>query len=74
MTGNDYRIRCEGSRIQLWINGYQTVDYQEMDGHHSSRTVLSDCRYIAVPRAKPGIRDIRIRELNGTQANSKEAQ
>jgi hypothetical protein len=28
---NDYKIRCEGNRIQLWINGYQTVDYTETD-------------------------------------------
>jgi hypothetical protein len=28
---NDYRIRCEGPRIQLWINGVQTVDYTELD-------------------------------------------
>ena len=28
---NDYRIRCEGPRIQLWINGLQTVDYTEDD-------------------------------------------
>lgn len=28
---NDYVIRCEGTRIQLWINGYQTVDYTEAD-------------------------------------------
>ncbi len=26
---NDYRVRCEGPRIQLWINGQQTVDYTE---------------------------------------------
>jgi len=26
---NDYVIRCEGKRIQLWINGFQTVDYTE---------------------------------------------
>ena len=26
---NDYRIRCEGNRIQLWLNGEQTVDYTE---------------------------------------------
>jgi len=29
---NEYVIRCEGKRIQLWINGYQTVDYTELDG------------------------------------------
>lgn len=28
---NDYRIRCTGARIQLWINGVQTVDYTESD-------------------------------------------
>ena len=28
---NDYRIRAEGPRIQLWINGEQTVDYTEED-------------------------------------------
>jgi hypothetical protein len=28
---NEYRIRCEGPRIQLWINGVQTVDYTEAD-------------------------------------------
>ena len=25
----DYRIRCEGKRIQIWLNGVQTVDYTE---------------------------------------------
>jgi hypothetical protein len=28
---NEYRILCEGRRIQLWINGFQTVDYTEPD-------------------------------------------
>jgi hypothetical protein len=28
---NEYRIRCEGPRIQLWINGVQTIDYTEPD-------------------------------------------
>jgi hypothetical protein len=28
---NEYRIRCQGRRIQLWINGQQTVDYTEAD-------------------------------------------
>ncbi len=28
---NEYRIRCEGPRIQLWINGVQTVDFTEAD-------------------------------------------
>jgi hypothetical protein len=28
---NDYRIRAEGSRVQIWLNGVQTVDYTETD-------------------------------------------
>ncbi len=28
---NDYRIRCEGKRIRLWLNGELTVDYTEPD-------------------------------------------
>lgn len=30
---NEYHIRCEGPRIQLWINGVQTVDYTEADAN-----------------------------------------
>lgn len=28
---NEYRIRCEGKRIQLWINGTATIDYTEQE-------------------------------------------
>ena len=28
---NEYVIRCVGRSIQLWINGYKTVDYTESD-------------------------------------------
>ncbi|MEO6002405.1 MAG: DUF1080 domain-containing protein [Opitutus sp.] len=28
---NDYRVRCEGVHIQIWLNGVQTVDYTETD-------------------------------------------
>jgi len=28
---NDYVIRCQGNHVQLWINGFQTVDYVETD-------------------------------------------
>ena len=28
---NEYRIRCEGPRVQLWINGVQTIDYTETE-------------------------------------------
>lgn len=28
---NDYRIRAEGPRIRLWLNGVQTIDYTERE-------------------------------------------
>lgn len=28
---NQYVVRCEGRRVQLWLNGVQTVDYTEPD-------------------------------------------
>ncbi len=28
---NEYRIRAEGPRIQMWLNGIQTVDYTEAE-------------------------------------------
>lgn len=28
---NDYKIRSKGNRIQIWLNGTQTVDYTETD-------------------------------------------
>lgn len=28
---NDYEVRCEGKRIRVTLNGYQTVDYTEPD-------------------------------------------
>ena len=30
-TWNDYKIRCEGRRIRIWLNGQPTVDYTEPD-------------------------------------------
>lgn len=28
---NEFKVRCEGPRIQIWVNGVQTVDYTEED-------------------------------------------
>jgi hypothetical protein len=37
---NEYKIRCEGKRIQLWINGRQTVDYTEKDDAVEQRGLI----------------------------------
>lgn len=59
---NDYRIRCEGPRIQLWINGMQTVDYTEAD----PEIPLSGKIAVQIHGGPPGeawYRNIRIKEL-----------
>ena len=38
---NDYVIRAEGPRIQIWLNGVQTVDYVEEDPQIETRGVIA---------------------------------
>jgi hypothetical protein len=38
---NDYVIRAEGKRIQLWLNGVRTVDYTEADPKVESTGVIA---------------------------------
>jgi hypothetical protein len=59
---NDYRIRCEGRRIQLWINGTPTVDYTETDPSIPVRGIIA----LQVQANRPSeawYRNIRVREL-----------
>lgn len=37
---NEYRIRCQGRRVQLWINDHQTVDYTEPDESLEQRGLI----------------------------------
>jgi len=54
---NEYRIRCEGRHIQLWVNGVQTVDYTEPD-----ETIVQKGR-IAVQIHGGGKAEARYKEL-----------
>ena len=48
---NEYRIRAEGKRIQIWLNGVQTVDFTETAGvvfNGSQSTVIDTTGIIAV--------------------------
>ncbi len=59
---NDYVIRAEGKRIQLWLNGVQTVDYTETDPTIESSGVI--CPQIhAGPPSEAWYRDITIQRL-----------
>jgi Domain of Unknown Function (DUF1080) len=54
---NDYRIRCEGRRIRLWINDVQTVDYTEPD------EALEQTGHIAVQIHGGGKAEVRYKDL-----------
>jgi hypothetical protein len=59
---NEYVIRCEGRRIQLWLNGKQTVDYAESD-ESIPQTGIIGVQIHGGPPAEASYKDIRIREL-----------
>ena len=60
---NDYVIRCEGQRIQLWVNGRQTVDYTEPDAS-LPQTGIIGLQIHAGPPSEVWYKNIRIKELS----------
>ena len=67
---NDYRIRCAGKRIQLWINGYQTVDFIEQD-NDIARDGIIGLQIHSGPPCEAWYKDLRLTDLGGTPAKSK---
>lgn len=63
---NDYKIRCEGGRIQLWLNGVQTVNYQEPDEQVARRGVIA-VQIHSGPAAEICYKDLKITELNSAE-------
>jgi 3-keto-disaccharide hydrolase len=59
---NDYTIRCQGPRIQLWINGAQTVDYTEPDDK-IERSGLIGVQIHGGPPSEAWYKDIRVKKL-----------
>lgn len=60
---NELVIRCQGPRIQIWLNGHQTVDYTEADNKISRRGIIG-LQIHGGPPAEASYKDIRIKELN----------
>lgn len=59
---NEYRIRCDGPRIRLWLNGTLTVDYTEPD-ESIPRTGIIGLQVHGGAKAKVSYKDITIEEL-----------
>ena len=59
---NEYVIRCEGPRIQLWINGLKTVDYTEADAKIPQKGIVA-VQIHGGGKAEAHYRDLVIEEL-----------
>ena len=59
---NEYVIRCQGPRIQLWLNGAETVDYTEADDKIDRAGVIGLQIHGGGP-SEAWYKDITIREL-----------
>ena len=59
---NDYRIRCEGKRIRIWVNDYQTVDYTESEDGIEATGVIG-LQVHSGPPAEVWYRNLAIQEL-----------
>ncbi len=62
---NDYRIRCEGPRIRIWLNGTLTADFVETDDV-SDRGIIA-LQVQAGRKVEASYRKIRLRELTGAE-------
>jgi hypothetical protein len=60
---NEYKIRCEGPRVQLWLNGVQTVDYTETDPEIAKLDGHIAVQIHGGAKAEVAFKDIAIEEL-----------
>jgi hypothetical protein len=59
---NDFVVRCEGPRVQIWLNGVQTIDYKEEDDTVVRTGVLA-VQIHGGPPSEASYRKIRIKRL-----------
>lgn len=59
---NDFVIRCEGARVQIWLNGVQTIDYTEDDDKVARAGVVA-VQIHGGPPSEALYRKIRIKKL-----------
>jgi hypothetical protein len=59
---NEYKVRCEGPRIRLWLNGTLTVDYTEKDAK-IERTGVIGLQVHGGAKARVSYKDVTLEEL-----------
>ncbi len=59
---NEFTIRCVGPRVQIWLNGYQAIDYTESDGDIERQGMIGLQIHGGAP-SEAWYKDITIKEL-----------
>ena len=59
---NEMVVRCEGNRIQIWLNGKQTVDFREDDAAIATSGIIA-VQIHGGPPAEASYRNVRIKQL-----------
>ena len=59
---NTISVRCQGNRVQIWINGHRTVDYEETESGIARSGVIG-LQIHSGPPTEASYRNIRIRRL-----------
>lgn len=59
---NDFVVRCEGQRVQIWLNGVQTIDFTEEDKSVEPTGVIA-VQIHSGPPSESLYRKIRIKRL-----------
>lgn len=59
---NEIVVRCEGARIQIWLNGFKTVDFQEEDPQIALSGIIGLQIHGGAP-AEASYRNIRLKRL-----------
>ena len=59
---NELVIRCQGPRVQIWVNGMQSVDYTEKDQEIAAKGIIGLQIHGGAP-AEASYRKIRIKKL-----------
>jgi putative membrane-bound dehydrogenase-like protein len=66
---NDFVVRCEGKRIQIWVNGFQTVDYMETDDTIAGTGIIG-LQIHSGPAVEIAYRNIAIKDLSAEAQHS----
>ncbi|WP_340581650.1 3-keto-disaccharide hydrolase, partial [Klebsiella pneumoniae] len=64
---NTIVVRCEGNRIQTWLNGEKRVDFTDTDKQHDTRKGFIGLQVHHGAACNVSWRNLKLKELNTTK-------